>query len=452
MRVATSKILKRSPEVIALTALAALACDDVGNGENGGQDTATIEGRVDEDGSQSFAPSQAEGSATVVAAYRVSADGELEGVATGAAEVDAEGRYEVEVDRQAATGASLVLRAEAESDGASVGKVAISEHFDGDASMQAPPIDAESTVIADIFLEARAEGEVSAEVGPGMFWLTVGTGLAAELTAAGEAEIAAAAEAASAAVTAWKATLRHESSAASEQDVSVAMEFSADAEATLAGELAAGNADGALEAYAAAVIDAHADAGVQAEFAARAGIASAEAMKGFEGELGAEGGAALGVAAEAHKARTATEALARYAEENLAAAGGAVADAGASARAEVRAAAQAGAEAQAEIEEAWASLQAEATAEIAATFGLAESEIEAVVEGLEAEVDALASALGDLSGSLSLGGELDVAIEGMATYFAEVSTQAEALVALGIDESEAEAAATVLATIVACQA
>lgn len=454
MKSAVETAGKIAPHAFCIALAGAFACDGAGtgNGTGGDEEYGTVQGEVAEENGQNFAPTDAAGSAeaSVVTAHRVEADGSTEEVSVEPATVEADGSYSVEVEMDAVAGSEILVRAEGEAEGETAGQVAISETFDADATMQAPPIDGEATVVAELFLEARAEGAVSADVGPGMFWLAAGTELAGELDGAGEAEIEAAAEAAAAAAAGWKAALEHESAGASEQDVETALEFSAEAETVLASELGGDDTSAALEAYAEAVIDAHADAGIGAEYVARAGATAGEVMKAYASELEGEASASLTVAAEAHKARAVTKAVLEFAETELEGAADGLADAGASARAEIEAAAEAGGDAEAEIAGAWLDLRAEAEAEIAAALDVAESEIESMVGELEAEAESLASALGELGGSIAIGANLDVAIEGFVDFYAEAYAAADADLDVELPEGDLEAAVEVLATLVAC--
>lgn len=112
-----------------------------------GMNSGTVNGRVTDDAS--FAPV----SGATVVAFEVESDGSLTAVSDSVT-TDVNGSYRVEVTFEASSISDLVV--EATGSGSFEGRAIVSAEITDGSTVSAPPISGESTVEADIYVEARS--------------------------------------------------------------------------------------------------------------------------------------------------------------------------------------------------------------------------------------------------------------------------------------------------------
>jgi hypothetical protein len=432
-----------------------------------GSATAAIEGRVEELREKSVA-------GAIVSAYHVESDGDLRLISNGTTTTDADGRYRLQVFLSGEGVERILVQATASGAGSDAGSVLVEAALEAGATVTAAPIEVETSVEADVYVEARASGDFDAERHSRAVLRTfVSAELAARVQAIAEdtgsadyeAEVAAVAEAALAFSEAWYVSLTDETSGASEATVEAAFEALAEAQVDLdeALDAAEGSSevDAALQAYLEASLDAYLDAGVTHTQLVVAVQAAAEASFAYATELTADVEAALRARVawtEAMVVSTATDAWFAALEAEGAVTASVVSDvedAGATLRTSVEAAVDAGASAESDIADAFATYESAVSAELDAMIsGMGAGTVTAYAT-VEAAIDAaagtMATAIAALSASASVAVSGEAAAELVATFYAAAtsSTLVDGLTTTGVASAVAELTVRIRAVVAA---
>ncbi len=360
----------------------------VGNNDTDNNRNALLTGQVaDDDQNQ-------EGSleGMVATVVRIESDGSLTVVSPEPVQVNEEGRYTVAVDMSLAAKADLMVQLH-DAEGQQEGQALVSDEPSPGLTITVAPITIESSVEADVYVEARQSEAFEEEEPNDAQESTLRTMITAELAAAVEAsedregEIKTLAQASVAAMIAWEGMLREQSMGTTEAEIEAAAQAQAEAQIEHDQQLdqaqEEGEARDAEEAHLSAVLNAWAEAGLEAEEISAALQAAADAFVLYTQEMGEEGSEQAERDSEFFVALAVTATV----EANAQAAGtqeeghDAIVQAGADLMASIEASADSGQEQGEEIEEAWAQYRAEVEAQLTANFDAAQQvAYEATVE------------------------------------------------------------------------
>jgi hypothetical protein len=390
---------------------------------------------------------------TTVSASWVEGDGSLTGSSAEVA-VDAGGRYRLMVALE--RGKPLMIRAR--SGAAAQGSVAIDGIAGSDGDIFAAPIDARSTVRADVMLWAKVTGqwdEASTVAGLRRFFPSeLAAAVAGSADYAGDMRLAA--KAAVAGMDAWQATLAAQGCTRPQLEAAAA--GCARAEAGLEERLDAASDEAMVYLAGRAFVDAdeaaYVDAGVARRQLAAASVAGADAMRVYLGETSSAARPAGTQEAERVRARFVTRAV----EELLVDAGGADAGrqavlyAGRMLETGIAIAARAGAEVDQRVEAEWAVYGGEVTAQIETALRGRIDSFAGLEEAISEGLVSLAAARGALSASAPAWSTAQAASAAIGRFHAGVLDEQHVLVQGGVGEARATAALEALAVVNACGA
>lgn len=427
-----------------------LAC----GGPQGEPSTGTVNGRVDSAGALPL-----EGAA--ITAYEVQADGSLTAISSGNVESAADGTYSVVVELTSQTMSDIVIVAD---DNGAQGSVIVSGELSAGSTLTAAPIDTETTVETDIYVEARAQGSWetgSSNTAQLRAWITAELAAAIHGSTDYASNVASCARATTSAMASWSGALAHSAVGATSSEIEAAIAAQTQAQAALDAQLHAATSqaevDAAIEAYFDATVEAHSNAGITLEQMSNAAQAAAEAMLVYSGELTADAYAAAVSDAEQMRAalvRTAVEA--RF--QAMAAASGvqqSVQQAGATLQTELEATASAGANAAADAQTAWGNYQASIEAELQAHIqAAAQSALAQVENTIDTAQASLSSALSSISASASVDVVAQATVDAFGVFYlsAFAQTNTTTLVTAGLSQADAEAVIQVLVSVSASAA
>lgn len=431
-----------------LCAAALLAGTAACGGPSEDSNKGTVNGRVENTGAMPV-----DGAA--ITAYRVEADGSLTAISSGNVQTSADGTYSVVVELASDTMSDIVIVAD--NNGAE-GSVIVSGELSSGGSITAAPIDSETTVETDVYIEANAEGnwDSSCTTAQLRTWISAEMAAAIEGSTDYAGTVQTWAQATTSAMVSWSGTLAHEAVGATSAEIEAALEGGAQAQASLDAQLHAAQSqaeiDAALEAHAEATIQAYADAGITVEQMSNASQAAMEAMVTYAGDLSADARARAISDAEQTRGLFVQAAVeARF--EAMAAAGAAqqnVVQAGETLQADLEAAASAGASAAADVEAAWsdyrASVETELEATVSAGAQTALSQVESAIATAETTLD---GALAAISASADADVVANATVDAFGVFYASAFAQANTttLVTAGLDEADARAVIQVLVSV-----
>lgn len=364
---------------LAVVALLVAGCDST-TGVEPDFDTVTIQGRVTDDAGYGKQMDNVEGA--VVTAASIRANGSLTEHDVEAT-TDVDGRFDLEVEP-----ASDVLLLRASADNGFTSRALV--YIDGDAVVRSMPLTTESTVEADVYLEARSEGH--SNVRPAAVAAYVNAAMAAEVQS-GAAEAAEVAAAVAAAIDAQRSFLLGQDGINN-----ATLNAQADAEAEAFSVLQTqlnGAANASVEAAAYgdfydALVESYTEAGVDLAAQAKARAAAAAALSRSSAGVAAD----VRVELRRQAMRLAALATAHSVEARFEASGasGATIDALADARADYVAEIDAATSINALADAADAYSEA-VTAQLAATAELTAAQIDAAYSTIGAAAAALQAAL-----------------------------------------------------------
>lgn len=412
-------------------------------------ESATLEGRVDGARAKTI-----EGA--VMTAAIVEADGSLTQLTTtGEVMTDAMGRYELEILLVDRIDQPIVVTATSGND---IGAALHLRGVDGDSDVTIAPIDVETTMEAEVVIEARSSGMWCASCDANDVRARLNAETAAALAATtdveGQTRIAA-----DAMVRATAATWAAFASDATDATVETWGEFErerAEAHAELVAALdASADADARAEAeaeYMASVNAALDQVGVSMNDAAIASHTEAVATADSLAMLEADAQAAARAAVESNRAERVSVAMEALAESSTTADAEAVMMANTTLMGRIGAAASMGASADAEIRDAWDTWSNEIRTAFTADFG---AELVAVVTTFESTLDTATDAW--LSAVLSAQADMDAEAsataiaDAMALLRTSIESEAtvDALVAAGLTDADATAWVTAMTHVAA---
>ncbi len=440
-----------SSKLVQLTLAFAIGCGGGGGNElmrpDSGAESYAVVGRVDEAGpAAGLRPSALEGA--TVNAFEVLPDGSLMPISIDSAQTDADGAYTLAIDASAA-GEILV---QAEMAGTTAGEALFEVAFGSDGQATAPPINTESTVMADIYMIVRNAADWNTDLGPDAVYWFNSPAMLEELAneADYESAIAAAAEATTAAAAAWELALEQQGMTPVESDVIITN--LRDAAQQLAGDLDAATTDAATNAafyaYIEATFAAQRDAGVAIIETFVATLAAAEAQLAYAGEFAGSTAAQM----QSHAALLVADAAAAVVETQAlldAKQQAAVEGAAMALDASIRAAADAGASAQADIAAAWQTYKSEIDTQLNGATAATVATLTALRLVVDGAVVTLESALANLAASASAGTNAITSASAVVTFVASVTATSNhgTLTAAGVAASEATAVLQILASV-----
>ncbi|MFH5885830.1 hypothetical protein ACG2F4_16100 [Halalkalibaculum sp. DA3122] len=280
--------------LLALTLLGT-ACDNNTSTTGPGEETATVEGKVEDDGSQNKAKSSAfsETAASVegatVTAARITADGSLETISGAETETSAEGEFSLNIDTEAAAGSGQQILILAEQN-SQQWKAFLTAQLESGSTVQVQPLTEESSAEADVLTELIAEGhtdlvskaDIEAYIGSRVSSeIRNNTGAASSFAEALVAEAQARAE-----------FFAGQSASLTQEQKQQVMEAKNEAQVQLESELHAATTaeqrEAAMETFAEAIVSAHADADIDAGIYAMAREMSGRVLVKHSSELSAE--------------------------------------------------------------------------------------------------------------------------------------------------------------------
>jgi hypothetical protein len=449
---------------------------DDGGMNDGGDDffgvaSGQLEQSQNEGGSESMQEGNGEVEGYAVTAHRVSGKGRTS-ITGEAGETDAEGNFSVSVD-VASSIKDFVVSAEKESAGS--GEVIVSKTLEEDAQITVEPISVESSVEADVYVEARGSGEWSGDGCAGCTTAQLRTMIESNTAALVDtstdyqSDVQAEARAVVAGMKAWERGLE-ENAGAAQADIDAALE----AQTTARGELstAIANAesesevDTAVETYLDAAATAYTDNNIDAKIRGVAAQSTAEAMTALQAALTAQAQQRARVNAElwrAQRVHTAIEAHADAMAEWSQSRQDAIAQAYSDLQADLEAAASASSDFETQVEDAWSNYCSDVRAEIYAAL---EAEADSGIDfagSVKSEIDAAlstarstyTSAL-DISAGASADAAAETSVQAFGSLWSTVNAQTNldivtgaSATATGISEGSAESSLKAMAHLTA---
>lgn len=418
--------------------------------------TGYVEGRS-ESSSASEAPGMqpmAEVSGEVAVAGRIDSSGTF--VEKGRADVDASGHYRIGVDVSDGAISDLIVRIE--SGGEKQGSVIVAGSVRAMTTVEAAPINTETTVEAEAYASARSEGHWEEREGSStLLRAHINADVAAEVHGGSqtEADILALGQAASASIKAYAEAFLDADVGVTEAELESALTALTDARASLDAALhAAADAEAEAEAHASfeqAAQQAYEDASITLEQQSRAAQSSAEAFLLFAGELSTEARAHAQAEAEKQRATTVSALVeAQVTAAEVHAAGETAMEAAIEQlHADVEAAAVAGSQAEADIRTAWqdfsAAVIAELKASMDATQETAFESAESIAADAQSALDDALSLIAMVSVEASASASVSAFLEGYSAITADSTVQI--MVDAGMEQARAEAVIEILAAV-----
>jgi hypothetical protein len=406
---------------------------------------STVQGRLESQESaeaEGGESSSEETTASNVIAYRVTASGELEQVAS--ADVNAQGAYQIDIpteeleqERQ-----DLVIRAYNSSE-AEIGSVALSRKFEANTVYTASPMSQETSVEVTVYVEAKSSGTWCETCTLPELRAMIDQELAARVDASSRsdrhAKVAAAISGSIQAQSNLFAELEGEFEDAQARQKSA--DAVASSQLTLDAKLHAASSasakEGAREASERAYVDAYATAGFGNDTLVRAFEARAKATSSLSTGLEADARASMISDAEVHHAVFADTAL----QGSLTGeASTEYKQAHAALLSELEASAEAGADIEGEVEASWATWKGMARDELNAQFELVtQTALDGMATSFDAATQAYLGALGTLDSSASIAAETIIAAQSTLYTTFTADANVTVLTATGVEEDRARA-------------
>ncbi len=409
-------------------------------GESGsGEGSGTISGQVT-DGS-AFAPV----SGAVVAAFQVEADGSLRAISDEVT-TDASGRYELTVRFEGSSISDVLVTAE----GNVEAKAIVSGRLRDGGRVTAPPMNDETTVEGDVYVEARAEGSWNSDCTTSGLRSRIDATVAASVRAGASysTNVSTLARSVVAGMRARGQMLLYTGSGIvrSAYDAALAAEAEAQGELDEALDTADTQAEveAAIELYFEAVIEGYEEAGITLGQYSQSIQAEASAFVNASVSFSSQILESIRLRLESEKA----ELIGRANEASMAALGATqtVLDGLESARAQLEASIEASAGVQSQIESAWASYNAYVQAEL-------KTQLESVRSGASGAVDqvqsGIATAQGTLESALTSAGEnVEAIVDAYGDFVLAIEASITGNVTLGtLAQAQVEATVRVLLNV-----
>lgn len=390
--------------------------------------TRTVEGTVTDEEGYSKRAGSVEGAA--VTAVSVTAEGTTRPL-DGSAETNASGRYELQVTNPST---SMIVRAEGEGDFQAQTLVQMEQ--EGSGTVQAMPINGETSAEADVYVQARSDGGSAVTKSDVAFY--VDQHLAGEIESGGTtvAEVAQSIRAQIEAEHQYAAENSDSGEEKAEEGRSNKVDAFAALESDLAASTSASAQSEALTRLESSVMEAYTEAGVSAEVAAQARISGHSALK-LKTESAQDSFDAL-FALRKRSAVMASGALARAIEASFQVEGAAesrlqtLADARSKLISELRAASSVEAMTRARGE-----FESTVESELASQIGV-------TVSAIDSAQTAVSGAKSTLESALSLGASVSTIASAHATFFGNAKSTISSELR---SSSNAELAASVIALL-----
>lgn len=259
-------------------AIIGTACDMNSDTTGPGEETAAVEGRVENNDTQNKNKSFSSGPTTAAAvegatvtAARISSDGSFETISGAEAETNADGEFTLNIDAEAISGSGqeIVVMAEKSSQ---KWKAFVTAKLESGTTVQVQPLTVESSGEADVYSELVAEGNAEM-VSKADVEAYIGAKASSEIKSNSEAA-ATFAEALAAEAKARTDFYADQSAEITEEQKQQIMEAKTEAQLQLESNLNSASSveekQAAMDAFAKAIIKAHIDADVNAELYAKA--------------------------------------------------------------------------------------------------------------------------------------------------------------------------------------
>jgi hypothetical protein len=404
---------------------------------------STVQGRLESQESAEGEESGGEDApASNVIAYRVSAEGELEQVAS--ADVDAQGAYKIEIPTEELSQArqDLVIRAYNSSE-AEVGSVSLSRQFEANTIYTASPMSQETSVEVTVYVEAKSSGSWCETCTLPELRAMIDNELAARIAASDRsdrhAKVAAAISGSIQAQSNLFAELEgeFEDGEAREKAASAVASSQLTLDAKLHAASSSSAQDSAKEESERAYVNAYATAGFGEDVLVRAFEARAKATSSLSTGLEADARASMISEAEVHHATFTDNAL----QASLTGeASTEYKQAHAALLSELEASADAGAEVESEVEASWATWKGMARDELNAQFdATTQTALDGMATSFDAATQAYLGALATLDSSASIAAETIVAAQSTLYTTFTADANVTVLTATGVEEDRAQA-------------
>lgn len=438
-----NKTIRRLIFVLTL-ALIGVGCNDSSTGVgNEDQEPATVEGQVDDTGSDSNKAAKMKSvEGAVVTAARVTSEGELQSIGGAEAQTNAQGEFSLDIAAEALANNSDRIVVVAENSGQSAKTFVTSEVRSG-STVEVQPISFESSAETEVYQEVIANGDADV-VAKADIEVAVQADAAADI----ESNTSYAAEVASAIA----AKARAKADLYAEQGVEFTddrkeqvLQAKADAQVKLESQLnAAANSEeeqAAFDTFLKTVAEADIEAGIDATAAAKASESSARVLVSHSADLSTEAQAEM-------RKRTAymlTFALDQAVQAQLQAAGAseatvtAAADAAADLRAEVKAMTEA---TESNVSSAFASFNSEIETLVSGDANLSGDAFVSTNTEINSNNGSKATLESTLSGSIGL----NLLLDAYTQFYSSVQSTVEATFT-GASQSETEAYTQLLVLI-----